>query len=102
MWLAFPQLFRGAQIDLHQFLRSLSFSSVFVEGACPILYLGWALEYEMISYLAFAVAIFAGDIRLAVAACGVMLTVAFLWLPLEAVVFEFLFGVGLGLVYDHP
>jgi len=102
LWLAFPQLFGRAQIDLQQFLLSLSFSTVLVEGAFPVIYLGWTLEYEMIFYLAFALALLAGNIQVAVGACGVMLTAAFLWLPLEAVVFEFLFGVGLGLVYDHP
>lgn len=53
LWLASPQLVGEAQIDLQRLLPSLSFSTLFVEGAFPILYLGWTLEDEMIFYIDF-------------------------------------------------
>ena len=102
LWLTVPGLFGHAAIDVPRLLRSLSFTTLFVEGAFPVLYLGWILEYEMIFYLAFTLAIFAGDVRHAVLVCSGLIIAGFLWLPLEAVVCEFLFGAGLGLVYDRP
>lgn len=102
LYVTWPQLFGLAQIDAARVAHSLSFTTFFVDGAFPILYLGWTLEYEMFFYLMFSVAILAGTVSRAVAVSSGLILLGFLLLPLEAVVFEFVFGCALGLVYDRP
>lgn len=102
LYVAWPQLFGLASIDAARLAQTLSFTTFLFDGAFPVLYLGWTLEYEMFFYLAFTLAICAGTISHAVLISSGLILLGWLVLPLEAVVFEFVFGCALGLLYDRP
>ncbi|WCT73861.1 acyltransferase [Sphingomonas naphthae] len=55
--LALPGLIRTpGDLSWGQILQSFTFTTSFVSGGMPIVYLGWSLEYEMLFYLLGAVA----------------------------------------------
>ena len=101
LWLVAPDLFRHAVIDSERFLQSLSFSTMY-DDSHPVLYLGWTLEYEMAFYVVFGICLFATSLCTGIWLCAAALT--FLWLltSMDAILFEFLFGAILGLIYDRP
>jgi hypothetical protein len=92
---AVPRVMNGGGVDPVHLAASLAFLSQPLQGAMPVLYLGWSLEYEMLFYAIFAACIALPSLRAAViAACAVVA----LWalaggtsLPLE-----FAFGMAAG------
>lgn len=102
LYVTWPQLFTAATIEPGHIVQSLSFTTFLFDGSFPLLYLGWTLEYEMFFYAAFALGILAGTTAAAVLVCTALILLGCHLLPLEAVVFEFVFGCALGLVHGKP
>lgn len=53
-----PSMFRQASFDASYAISSFLFVSVWLEGSQPYIGPGWTLEYEMVFYALFALAIF--------------------------------------------
>ncbi len=91
--LLLPQLFPRLEADLLHLLTSLAFVSRPLLAREPIFYVGWTLEYEMLFYFLFTLAIAAGHSlaeRWLVPAAILGLAIVF-GLPLLAL--EFVFGM---------
>lgn len=91
--LLLPQLFPRLEADSLHLLTSIAFLSGPLLASEPVLYVGWTLEYEMLFYLLFTLAIAAGHSlaeRWLVPAAMLGLVIAF-GLPLLAM--EFVFGM---------
>jgi exopolysaccharide production protein ExoZ len=58
LYFALPTLFRSKGIDPFWLLSSLFFSSSLFFETLPLVYLGWSLEWEMLFYVVFALALF--------------------------------------------
>lgn len=52
-----PNVFRGLSISLSHVFSSLFFTSQFFNNSFPILCVGWTLEWEMLFYLVFTLAL---------------------------------------------
>jgi peptidoglycan/LPS O-acetylase OafA/YrhL len=96
----FPSLFREMVVTPLWLISSLFFSAALVAGAFPIVHVGWTLEWEMLFYLVFAVALFLPSWRAFGGAVVALLTLIAVctqgWL-----VFEFLLGMAVACIYHH-
>lgn len=91
--LIFPQLFARLQANFLHLLASMLFISGPMLASEPVFYVGWTLEYEMLFYLLFALAIGTGD-RLAsrwLVPGAILGLAAVFGVPLVAL--EFVFGM---------
>lgn len=111
IWLS-PQVPQAESYDLGFLLKSLFFIPVENPrgiGLFPLLTVGWTLNLEMAFYVVFAVSLFAGGAyRLAAVTLGILLLQNVV--PLlssdfrifgRQVSFEFLLGVGVGILYER-
>jgi peptidoglycan/LPS O-acetylase OafA/YrhL len=90
--LVLPALFRGQPPAWTHALASLVFSSQWLIGQVPVLYVGWSLEYEMLFYAAMALCLLTRNMRLVLWGCsGLLLMGVVAGLP--PVVIEFVLGV---------
>lgn len=90
--LVLPALFRGQPPSWTHALASLVFSSQWLIGQVPVLYVGWSLEYEMLFYGAMAVCLLTRNKQLVLWGCsGLLLMGVVAGLPPVAI--EFALGV---------
>ena len=98
LYFAFPNLFRSKGIDPFWLLSSLFFSSGLFFETLPLVYLGWSLEWEMLFYVVFALALFIQPWK------GVIICVGATILLISAIsgnsiVIEFLLGIIIAYVF---
>ncbi len=109
---AMPQIVNGQPPDAGEVARSLLFIPYArISGdAVPVLAVGWTLNYEMMFYVLFAMAMLLafrqGVVALALALCGLACAGALLQLSpvipgfwTNPIILEFLFGIGIGVLY---
>ena len=57
LYIIFPNIFRFLMIDIKSSVSSFLFISQLINNSNPIINLGWTLEWEMLFYLIFGIAI---------------------------------------------
>lgn len=92
LYLIFPSLFREILITPIRAISSLFFTSSVFAGKPPVILVGWTLEWEMLFYLVFALALFLKSWRLLGTFVIVTLTL-FAMISKNWIVFEFIFGM---------
>lgn len=99
LMLVFPSEFHRS-FSWQQFLGSVTFSNQFFGFDLPIVVVGWTLNLEMIFYLLVGISLLIAPwlwMRYFIAAIGVYLTVLYGFA--DPVVFEFLFGFVVFMIY---
>lgn len=111
--LIIPSAFRGTTFDLQHLLYSLFFvahpNPATVGSVSPMLRVGWTLNYEMLFYAIFAMALFFGKTRviylsgaciIALVLSGMFISSSAVWAFYTAnIMLEFLFGMVVGWVF---
>lgn len=100
LFICAPKLFNSQDLDIPWASSSYVFMSQAYAGKMPVLYDGWTLEYEMLFYLVFAMALNIRRLEWAVfASASAML---FFYLATgQMIVLEFVYGMVLGLIKQH-
>ncbi|MET3598500.1 acyltransferase family protein [Martelella mangrovi] len=93
-----PFVFRSNFVTMETIVASLGFISIYTTGS-PIIYVGWSLEYEILFYIIFSLAIFAPKLRYGALIVGAALVLLVLAGILKPLAFEFLFGMGLAFLF---
>lgn len=100
IYFSLPQLFGTVSINPTDVFGSFLFISGILGENAPIIHVGWTLEYEMLFYSVFAVAIAVGNGRINyLFVFGVIFGVAFVFS--QWILLEFLFGCTAGLIYKE-
>ncbi len=98
---AAPSLFREAEISLTRALASFLFYSELVLERSPYIYVGWSLEFEMLFYVVFALALFLPSRVLAYLAIVLGVTGLQMAIGLSPLMLEFVLGVLAGIAFVH-
>lgn len=111
-----PSVFRSASFDIATLITSLLFipwPSTAVPGTAPLLQIGWTLNYEMLFYAIFALAmLIAREARIVIAAGAILALVSMqLFIPNDSndffqfysstIMIEFVFGMAIALVLQR-
>lgn len=111
-----PSAFRSASFDIATLIASLLFipwPSTAVPGTAPLLQIGWTLNYEMLFYAIFALAmLIAREHRIVIAAGAILALVSMqLFIPNDSndffqfysstIMIEFVFGMAIALVLQR-
>ena len=95
-----PSLFPNLKLSIPWLVVSLTFMSGIFSFPAPILGQGWTLEFEMLFYLIFASTLWLrNSIKSAILTITIMLSVVIAF-HANAIIFEFCFGVLIGLIYE--
>lgn len=92
LYLIFPSIFRETELTAIWTISSFFFTSSIFTGQNPILYVGWALEWEMFFYLIFSIGLFFRFLSIQVFFVVFSLTCVALFTK-NYIVLEFLFGM---------
>ena len=94
----FPNIFRSLIIDIKSSISSFLFVSQLINNSHPIINLGWTLEWEMLFYLIFGVALYFKTLNRII--ISIFLMMIFIILISEKLYFlEFFLGVISGYLY---
>lgn len=88
-----PFLFNEKILNYNDLFQSLFFISIFFDKE-PLLYVGWSLEYEMVFYIFFGIALLFNNKYLIIFTSLMMIVLSILLN--NSVVLEFLFGMIIG------
>lgn len=95
-----PSIFRSDVSDFQELsLTSIFFMSKLVLGKMPVLYDGWTLEYEMLFYLILSIGMFFQRKAITYLFVIAVISSLIIFNLLDAVAYEFLFGIFLGNLY---
>ena len=98
LYLLFPSLFRSLLIDVKSSISSFLFVSQLLNNSNPIINLGWTLEWEMLFYLIFGIALYFKTLSRIVIAIFFMMLLVFL-VSHKFYFLEFFLGVITGYMY---
>ena len=98
LFYVFPSLFRELLVTPIWALTSLFFTSSVFVGKVPIVHVGWTLEWEMLFYLIFSVALLIRTWSRLIIFVGLALAVVS-FVTKNLIVFEFLLGIIAAYIY---
>lgn len=96
---AMPAVFNRGEVALEQILCSFFFLSGSVDHQPPLLSVGWTVEFEMLFYLLFAVAIASQKMLISIAITAMAIIGIALFTPIDLIILEFIGGMMLGWLY---
>ena len=98
IYFLFPNIFRSLIIDIKSSISSFLFVSQLLNSSHPIINLGWTLEWEMLFYLIFGLALYFRTLnRIIISIFFMMILIVFISEKLYF--FEFFLGVISGYLY---
>ena len=98
IYFLFPNIFRSLIIDIKSSISSFLFVSQLLNSSHPIINLGWTLEWEMLFYLIFGLALYFRTLnRIIISIFFMMILIVFVSEKLYF--FEFFLGVISGYLY---
>ena len=100
IYFVLPSIFREIKITLEYALSSYFFVSQVFQEQMPLLYIGWTLEWEMLFYLIFALAIFCKNPAYSIAVIVVLLSFICFYTG-EWLVLEFALGIVAATLYQR-
>jgi exopolysaccharide production protein ExoZ len=100
LFICVPALFNSRDLDISWAISSYVFVSQAYAGKMPVLYDGWTLEYEILFYIVFAMALNIKRLEWTVFASASAMLIFYLATG-HMIVLEFVFGMVIGLVRKH-
>ena len=98
IYFLFPNIFRSLIIDFKSSISSFLFVSQIFNSSYPIINLGWTLEWEMLFYLIFGIALYFKTLNKIVISIFFMM-VFVLYVSQKLYFLEFFLGVIIGCLY---
>ena len=98
IYIIFPNIFRFLMIDIKSSVSSFLFISQLINSSNPIINLGWTLEWEMLFYLIFGIALYFKSLNRIVIFIFIMM-IFILFLSHKLYFLEFFLGVIAGYAY---
>jgi exopolysaccharide production protein ExoZ len=93
------ETFRSLSFDFNKFFLSLLFCSQLIIKELPIVNLGWTLEWEMLFYLIFGLALYLKDIIKIIYFIFFIMIIIFLFSQ-NLLIFEFFLGMTIGYIFN--
>jgi len=98
IYFLFPNIFRSLIIDVKSSISSFLFISQLLNSSYPIINLGWTLEWEMLFYLIFGIALYFKTLNRIIIFIFIMM-IFILFLSHKLYFLEFFLGVIAGYAY---
>ena len=98
IYFLFPNIFRSLMIDIKSSISSFLFISQLLNSSYPIINLGWTLEWEMLFYLIFGIALYFKTLNRIIIFIFIMM-IFILFLSHKLYFLEFFLGVIAGYAY---
>lgn len=94
-----PDIFNALEFDYLSLFHSMSFTSIFLTGQNPILFVGWTIEYEMMFYVIFALSIALTKNQVTKITLASVIIIALILIGVSNIAINFITGMLIGLIY---